>query len=195
MHAEGRVQGVLGLGGSCGTATATAAMRTLPVGLPKVMVSTMASGQVAPYVGEKDVTLMYSVVDIAGLNRISRRILANGVGAVCGMFEQELSEQEDRPLVAATMFGVTTPCVERVRERLEAAGFEVLVFHATGSGGRAMEGLIDAGFFAGVADALGLVAALASATFRPVEPGDSTRWWPCARTDMLRLRCDRRATG
>ena len=152
LDAEGRIDGVLGLGGSGGTVIATAAMRVLPVGLPKVMVSTLASGDVAPYVGVKDIAMMYSVVDIAGLNRISRRILANAVGAVCGMAEQAVPEAEDRSLVAATMFGVTTPCVNRVRERLEAAGYEVLVFHATGSGGRAMEALIDGGFIAGVAD-------------------------------------------
>ena len=152
LHAEGRVDGVLSLGGSGGTAVATAAMQQLPVGLPKVMVSTVASGDVAPYVGVKDITMMYSVVDIAGLNRISRHILANAVGAVCGMVEQTLPQAEDKPLVAATMFGVTTPCVSHVRERLEAAGYEVLVFHATGSGGRAMEALIEGGFIAGVAD-------------------------------------------
>ena len=127
-------------------------MRTLPVGVPKVLVSTMASGNTAPYVGVRDITLMYSVVDIAGLNPLSRRILANAVGAVCGMVEQPAPEESDRPLIAASMFGVTTPCVDRVRRRLEEAGYDVLVFHATGSGGRAMEGLIRAGFFAGVAD-------------------------------------------
>jgi uncharacterized protein (UPF0261 family) len=149
---EERFDGVIGLGGSGGTAIATAAMRALPVGLPKVMVSTMASGDVGPYVGVTDITMMYSVVDVAGLNRLSRRILANAAGAVCGMAEQAIPPAEDKPLVAATMFGVTTPCVTRVRERLEAAGYEVLVFHATGSGGRAMEALIDAGFIVGVAD-------------------------------------------
>ena len=148
----GNIDGVMGLGGSCGTAIATAAMRALPVGLPKVMVSTVASGQVGPYVGVKDVTMMYAVVDVAGLNRISRRILANAAGAVCGMVEQVTPAAEERPLIAATMFGVTTPCVNRLRQNLDSAGYEVLVFHATGSGGRAMEGLIDAGFFAGVAD-------------------------------------------
>jgi uncharacterized protein (UPF0261 family) len=127
-------------------------MRALPIGMPKVMVSTMASGDVSAYVGVKDVTLMYSVVDVAGLNRLSRRILANAAGAVCGMVEQAIPLADDRPLLAATMFGVTTPCVTRVRERLEAAGYEVLVFHATGSGGRAMESLIEGGFLAGVAD-------------------------------------------
>ncbi|HUF68651.1 MAG TPA: Tm-1-like ATP-binding domain-containing protein [Longimicrobiales bacterium] len=149
---EGRVAAVLGIGGSCGTAIATSAMRALPVGVPRVMVSTVASGPVGSYVGETDITMMYSVVDIAGLNRISRRILSNAAGALCGMLEQPGLPDGDRTLLAATMFGVTTPCVERVRRRLEAGGYEVLVFHATGSGGRAMEGLIRAGFIAGVAD-------------------------------------------
>jgi uncharacterized protein (UPF0261 family) len=152
LLAADSIQGVIAIGGSGGTAIGTAAMRALPVGLPKVMVSTMASGDIGPYVGVTDITMMYSVVDVAGLNRLSRRILANAAGAVCGMAEQEIPGAADRPLVAATMFGVTTPCVTRVRERLETAGYEVLVFHATGSGGRAMEALIDGGFLAGVAD-------------------------------------------
>jgi uncharacterized protein (UPF0261 family) len=149
---KGKFDGVLGLGGSGGTAIATAAMRELPVGLPKIMVSTIASGDVQPYVGVKDITMMYSVVDIAGLNRISRRILANAAGTVCGMVEQKMPAAEDKPLISATMFGVTTPCVDAVRERLEQAGYEVLVFHATGSGGQAMESLINDGFITGVAD-------------------------------------------
>ncbi len=152
LFAEGRFDAVLGLGGGGGTTMITAAMRTLPVGVPKVMVSTMASGNTAPYVDVKDITLMYSVVDIAGLNPLSRRILANAAGAVCGMCEQSATEAADRPLIAATMFGVTTPAVTEARKRLEQAGYEVLVFHATGSGGRAMEGLIDDGYFAGVLD-------------------------------------------
>ncbi len=163
LHAEGKFDGVLALGGSGGTVIATAAMRELPVGLPKVMVSTVASGDVQPYVGVKDIAMMYSVVDIAGLNRLSRRILANAAGMVCGAVEEEGKrggeearrrggEEADRPLIAATMFGVTTPCVTMVRERLEQAGYEVLVFHATGSGGRAMESLIDSGFISGAAD-------------------------------------------
>jgi uncharacterized protein (UPF0261 family) len=152
LHADGRVDAVLGLGGSCGTSIATAAMRALPVGLPKLMASTIASGQVAPYVGETDIAMLYTVVDVSGLNRISRRILANAAGAVAGMLDQPIPAASDRPLVAATMFGVTTPCVEHVRRRFEAAGYEVLIFHATGSGGRAMEGLINAGFIRGVAD-------------------------------------------
>ena len=152
LYAERRFDGVLAMGGSGGTAVGATAMRALPVGVPKVMVSTLASGDVQPFVGIKDITMMYSVVDIAGLNRLSRRILANAVGAVCGMAEQIIPPVADKSLIAATMFGVTTPCVNAVREQLERAGFEVLVFHATGSGGRSMESLIEAGFIAGVAD-------------------------------------------
>jgi uncharacterized protein (UPF0261 family) len=150
--AEGKVDGVISLGGSGGTSVATHAMQALPVGLPKMMVSTMAAGNVAPYVDVKDITMMYSVVDVAGLNRLSRRIIANAAGAVCGMAEQEVPHGEDKPLITATMFGVTTPCVTMVRERLEQEGYEVLVFHAVGSGGRAMEALITDGFITGVAD-------------------------------------------
>jgi uncharacterized protein (UPF0261 family) len=152
LLAQGRFDGVISLGGSGGTAIATSAMKALPVGMPKVMVSTMASGDVSQYVDVKDITMMYSVVDVAGLNRLSRRILANAAGAVCGMVEQEIPAVEDHQLLAATMFGVTTPCVTRVRETLEGKGFEVLVFHAVGSGGRAMEALIADGFITGVAD-------------------------------------------
>ena len=150
--AEGKVDGVISLGGSGGTSIATHAMQALPVGLPKMMVSTMAAGNVAPYVDVKDITMMYSVVDVAGLNRLSRRIIANAAGAVCGMAEQVVPPGIDKPLITATMFGVTTPCVTLVREQLEREGYEVLVFHAVGSGGRAMEALIADGFITGVAD-------------------------------------------
>ncbi|MCX6048180.1 MAG: Tm-1-like ATP-binding domain-containing protein, partial [Chloroflexi bacterium] len=153
--AEGRFDAVMGLGGSGGTALVTAVMRELPIGVPKVMVSTIASGDVGPYVGTTDIVMLNSIVDIAGLNRVSRRVLTNAVGAVCGMVEQVLTDEDavaDRPLIAATMFGVTTPCVTRLRERLEAAGYEVLIFHATGNGGRAMEALIASGLIAAVAD-------------------------------------------
>ena len=152
LHEAGRFHGVLALGGGGGTNIATAAMQTLPVGVPKLMVSTVVSADVAPYVGIKDVTLMYSAVDIAGLNPLSRRILANAAGAICGMVGQDVPAAEDRPIVAASMFGVTTPCVNRIRERMEKAGYEMLVFHATGSGGRSMEGLIRDGYVTGVAD-------------------------------------------
>jgi len=152
LYKEGRFDGVLGLGGGGGTAMVSAAMRVLPVGVPKVLVSTMMSGNTAPYVDIKDITMMYSVVDIAGLNPLLRRVLANAAGAICGMVEQEVPEVESRPMIAATMFGVTTPCVTAARRLLESAGYDVMVFHATGSGGRAMEGLIDDGYFAGVLD-------------------------------------------
>ena len=152
LHEQQAFDAVLSLGGGGGTNLATAAMRQLPVGMPKLMVSTMASSDVQPYVGIKDITMMYSVVDIAGLNRISRRILSNAAGAICGMAEQETVEVDDKPVIAATMFGVTTPCVTRLRQKLEEAGYEVLIFHATGTGGRAMEGLIRDGYIAGVAD-------------------------------------------
>jgi uncharacterized protein (UPF0261 family) len=154
LHAEGRIDGVFGAGGSGNTAIATAAMRALPVGVPKLMVSTMAAGDTADYVGGADVTMMASVTDVAGLNSISARILANAAAAIAGMVSAPpVALGETKPLVGATMFGVTTPCVTRAREALEARGYEVLVFHATGTGGRAMEALVDAGFLAGVLDA------------------------------------------
>jgi len=154
LHADGKVDGVLGIGGSAGTTIATAAMKALPLGVPKVMVSTLASGNVRGFVGDKDIVMINSVVDILGLNRISRCVLSEAAHAIAGMVEHrmETSSSEDRPLVAATMFGVTTPCVEKAREVLEAAGFEVLVFHATGNGGQAMESLIRDGEIAGVLD-------------------------------------------
>ena len=152
LFRAGRFHGVLSVGGGGGTALAAAAMGPLPVGVPKVILSTMASGNTAPYVGVNDVTLMYSVVDIAGLNPLLQRVLSNAVGAVCGMVEQPSPAPSERPMVAASMFGVTTPCVEAVRGILEEAGYGVMVFHATGSGGRAMETLIDQGWFVGVAD-------------------------------------------
>ena len=153
LYAEGRVDGVLGAGGSGNTAIATAAMRALPVGVPKLMVSTMAAGDTRDYVGGTDVTLMASVTDVAGLNTISAQILANAAAAMAGMVSAPKVELADgRPLVGATMFGVTTPCVTRAREVLEERGYEVLVFHATGTGGRAMEALVASGFLKGVLD-------------------------------------------
>ena len=127
-------------------------MRALPVGVPKLMVSTVASGDTRPYVGAVDVTMMYSVVDIAGVNRVSARIMANAAGAIAGMVAATVPELATKPLVGATMFGVTTPCVTRARERLEELGYEVLVFHATGAGGQSLEALVRDGFLAGVLD-------------------------------------------
>lgn len=153
LHAEGRLDGVLGLGGTGGTALVTQAMRALPVGVPKLMVSTVASGDTKPYVGAVDITMMYSVVDIAGINKISRRILANAAAAMAGMATVEVPEDtSERPLIGASMFGVTTPAVNAARERLEELGYEVLVFHATGTGGQSMETLMTDGFITGVLD-------------------------------------------
>lgn len=150
---QGRVHGVLALGGSAGTTIGTSAMRTLPLGVPKLMVSTLGSGQVRQYVGDKDILMFNSVVDIAGINRISRSILNNAAAAMAGMVRDRAPvSADDRPLVAATMFGVTTPCVQHARAILEQAGYEVLVFHATGNGGQAMESLIAEGIIAGVLD-------------------------------------------
>ena len=152
-HAAGEIDGIISLGGSAGTTIGTTAMQALPVGVPKLMVSTLASGDTSPYVQSKDICMMYSVVDIAGINRLSRQILTNAAGAIVGMVTSYTPrETTDKPLIAATMFGVTTPCVTKAREILEAAGYEVLVFHATGTGGRAMEDLVKGGFLVGVLD-------------------------------------------
>jgi uncharacterized protein (UPF0261 family) len=153
LHEEGRLDAVAGLGGSGNSSIATEAMRALPVGVPKLMVSTVAAGDTRPYVGAVDVTMMYSVVDVSGVNSISARIMANAAGAIAGMAKATVPPLDQRPLVGATMFGVTTPCVTRARERLEELGYEVLVFHATGTGGQSMEALVRAGFLAGVLDA------------------------------------------
>ncbi len=155
LYDEGRLDGIIGLGGTGGTTLVTRAMRALPVGVPKVMVSTVASGDTRAYVGALDITMMYSVVDIAGVNKISRRILTNAAGAVSGMVlapSADAPAEDDRPLIGATMFGVTTPCVQRARQRLEDQGYEVLVFHATGTGGQSMEALARAGLLTGVLD-------------------------------------------
>ncbi len=155
LHAEGRLDGILGLGGSGGSSLVSAAMQALPIGVPKLLVSTMASGDTRPYVGTSDIAMLYSVVDFAGINGLSERILANAAAAIAGMARASatfVSRIEARPLIGATMFGVTTPCVTEAREVLEARGYEVLVFHATGAGGRAMEALMRAGFITGALD-------------------------------------------
>ena len=153
LVAEGKIDGIISLGGGGGTAIGTSAMRALPVGLPKLMVSTLAASESAPvYMGVKDVTMMPSIVDVAGLNRISRPIFANAAGAICGMVETVVPAAEDKPVIAASMFGNTTDCVNHAKDLLEAAGYEVLVFHATGTGGRTMESLIETGLVAGVLD-------------------------------------------
>jgi ABC transporter permease protein len=156
LYAEGKFDGIISFGGSGGTSLVTPAMRALPIGVPKMMVSTMASGNVSQYVGTSDIIMMPSIVDVAGLNKISKTIFKNAVLAIAGMVGMadkiKEVEEDEKPLIAATMFGVTTPCVDFAKEYLEERGYEVLVFHATGTGGKTMESLIDAGFFKGVLD-------------------------------------------
>lgn len=152
LAAEKRIDGVISLGGGGGTAIATAAMRALPMGFPKLMVSTLASGNTAPYVGVKDIVMFPSIVDIAGLNRLSRQLLARAAGAICGMVEMQPPSAVDKPIIVVSQFGNTTPCIEHAKKILEAAGYEVIVFAATGTGGRTMESLIESGLVAGVLD-------------------------------------------
>ena len=151
-HAAGKVGGVIGLGGSGGTALIAPALRGLPIGLPKLLVSTVASGNTAPYVGCCDIALMYSVVDVAGLNRVSCAVLANAANAMAGMVTATRPAVERKPTLGMTMFGVTTPCVTAVRQTMETRGFDCLVFHATGTGGQAMEKLVASGLIDGVLD-------------------------------------------
>ncbi len=158
LSSQGRLDGVFAVGGSGGSSVAAAAMQALPVGVPKLLVSTMASGDVSPYVGQVNVTIMYSVVNISGINSISRVVLGNAAAAIAGMAQSYEARRSQPPatdhakIVAATMFGLTTPAVDEARSYLEGAGYEVVVFHATGSGGRAMESLVSSGFLDGVLD-------------------------------------------
>ncbi len=153
LYKDGRFDGIISIGGSGGTSMATPAMRALPIGVPKVMVSTMASGNVSQYVGTSDIAMFPSVVDAEGLNDISMEIFANAANAICGMVANKKPiEHEKKPLIAATMFGVTTPCIKTAKAYLEEQGYEVLVFHATGTGGKTMETLIRNGFIKGVLD-------------------------------------------
>jgi uncharacterized protein (UPF0261 family) len=154
LQQEGRLDAVVGMGGSGGTSLVTHAMQELPVGVPKLVLSTVAAGNTRPYVGAVDIAMMYSVVDVAGVNQISARIIGNAAAAVAGMAKAEAPKLGGaRPLIGASMFGVTTPCVTAARERLEELGYEVLVFHQTGTGGQSMEELVRAGFVAGLLDA------------------------------------------
>jgi uncharacterized protein (UPF0261 family) len=152
LYGGGQIDGIISMGGGGGTVIGTSAMRALPVGFPKLMVSTLASGDTAPYVGATDITMMPSVVDVAGVNRISRRIYTNAAGAICGMVEGQLETGDDKPLIAASMFGNTTTAVDHARQIMESKGYEVLVFHATGTGGQTMEALVADNYIAGVLD-------------------------------------------
>jgi uncharacterized protein (UPF0261 family) len=149
---EERIDGVISLGGGGGTAIATAGMRALPVGFPKLVVSTLASGNTAHYVGTRDIVMFPSIVDVSGLNQISRTIFTRAAGAICGMVEKQIDQGSDRSIIAASMFGNTTECVDAARRILVREGYEVLAFHATGTGGRTMESLIESGMVAGVFD-------------------------------------------
>ena len=152
LASEGRIHGIISLGGGGGTAIGTAAMRALPLGFPKLMVSTLAAGNVAPYLGTKDITMMPSIADVAGLNRLSRVIFTRAAGAICGMVGVSPSVGAAKPLIVASQFGNTTTCVTEAKKVLEAAGYEVLVFAATGTGGRIMESVIESGIVSGVLD-------------------------------------------
>jgi len=152
LYDDGKIDGVLSMGGSAGTVIGTSAMRALPIGVPKVMVSTVAAGDTGAYVGTKDIIMIPSVVDVAGLNRISAPIYANAIGAIVGMVETSAPEIEEKPLLAASMFGNTTPIVDRCVETMARHGYETLVFHCTGTGGRTMESLVEEGYIDGVLD-------------------------------------------
>lgn len=153
LYKKGKFDGIISFGGTGGTSLVTPAMRALPIGVPKIMVSTVASGNTEPYVGTSDIIMMPSVVDISGINSISTKIFTNAVFAIAGMVKfKNVKIVEEKPLVATTMFGVTTPCITAAREYLEERGYEVLVFHATGIGGRSMEALVKGGFIKGVLD-------------------------------------------
>jgi uncharacterized protein (UPF0261 family) len=153
LHDAGKIDGIIGMGGTGGTTVVASAMRALPVGLPKLCVSTAASGDVAAYVGTKDITMMPSIVDVAGINRISKIIFARAAGAICGMVETPIVEGgEDKPVITASMFGNTTDCVNACMAELSTKGYEVLVFHATGTGGKTMEGLVKEGLVDAVLD-------------------------------------------
>jgi len=152
LYAEKKFDGVIALGGTGGTSVACAAMRALPLGVPKVMVSTVAGSDVSGYIDVKDIVMIPSIVDVSGINKISRDVFARAAGAIVGMVETEVPRGADKPLIAASMFGNTTACVEAAKVILEEAGYEVLVFHCTGAGGKTMESLVDAGVIAGVLD-------------------------------------------
>ncbi len=169
LHRAGKLDGIISLGGSMGTSLGTGAMRALPFGVPKLMVSTMASRDTRPYVGTKDIAMLYSVTDIAGLNRMTRRILTNAAGAIVGMVQAESQQTEDsgkpfdrvypesrrtqdRPLIAISNLGTTEGCASRARALLEERGYETVVFHTVGAGGRALEECVQEGLIDGVLD-------------------------------------------
>ncbi len=153
LYHEDKFDGIIGMGGSGGTSVITSAMRALPLGLPKVCVSTIASGDVSHEVGTKDISMIPSIVDVAGVNRISSLIYSRAAGAICGMIDQEIiTSKEEKPIITASMFGNTTECVNACVVELTAKGYEILVFHATGTGGKTMESLVNEGMVDAVLD-------------------------------------------
>ena len=152
LYDEGRIDGILGMGGTAGTAVGSSAMKALPIGFPKVLVSTVASGDTRNYIGTKDIVMFPAVVDVAGINQISRQIFTRAAGAICGMTESIPVPATDKPMIGASMFGNTTPCVERARATLEKEQYEVLVFHCTGTGGQTLESLVADGYINAVLD-------------------------------------------
>ena len=149
---ERKINGLLGMGGTAGTIVSSTAMRALPIGFPKVIVSTVASGDTRGYIGTKDIVLFPAVVDVAGINRISREIFTRAAGAVSGMVKAVPVSANDKPMIGASMFGNTTQCVERARSALEKEQYEVLVFHCTGTGGQTLESLVADGYISAVLD-------------------------------------------
>jgi uncharacterized protein (UPF0261 family) len=188
IRRQGEIAGIISAGGSGGASIAAPAMRALPIGTPKVLISSIASGDVGRYVGPSDITMMYSVTDVQGLNRISRQVLANGAQALIGMVKARLAERQaaartrrevERPAIGLTMFGVTTPCVQQVARALEP-DWECLVFHATGVGGRSMEKLVDSGLLSGVVDIT--TTEVADMLMGGVLPADDDRFGAIIRT-------------
>lgn len=179
--AQGDISGIIGIGGGGGTSIITSGMRELPLGLPKIMVSTLASGDVAPYVDVSDIMMMPSVTDMAGLNRLSRVILHNAAQAIAAMVSQPLARSESKPALGLTMFGVTTTCVTTVVDHLKAQ-YDCMVFHATGTGGRSMEKLADSGLLEGVLDVT--TTEVCDLLFGGVLPATEDRFGAIARTGL-----------
>ncbi|RWH72994.1 MAG: UPF0261 family protein [Mesorhizobium sp.] len=175
------ISGVIGIGGGGGTSIITSGMRTLPLGLPKIMVSTLASGDTAPYVDVSDIVMMPSVTDMAGLNRLSRVVLHNAAQAIAGMAAKPPPPPDGRPSIGLTMFGVTTPCVTSIAEQLRST-YDCMVFHATGTGGRSMEKLADSGLLSGVIDIT--TTEVCDLLFGGVLPATEDRFGAIARTKL-----------
>ncbi|TVY06568.1 Tm-1-like ATP-binding domain-containing protein [Paenibacillus cremeus] len=152
LYEQGAIRGIIGMGGTAGTVVASSAMRALPIGFPKVIVSTVASGDTRGYIGTKDIIMFPAIVDVSGVNRISREVFTRAAGAICGMVDSSVLPVTDKPMIAASMFGNTTQCVDRARAAMEQKDYEVLVFHCTGTGGQTLESLTADGYINGILD-------------------------------------------